>query len=65
MFEADEDGDPVSEAFVPVPTIDDDINEPEQLFVLFLTLVGTVNPDGIDGTTRRMSIARILDNDGK
>ena len=64
-FEADEGENQVFDAPSPVPTIDDDINEPEQVLVLHLTLAESVNPDGIDHTFRPTSIARIIDNDGK
>ena len=66
LFGADEDGDQVSEASFTVPTVDDNRDEPdEESFVLYLSQVESVNPDGIDLTTRPTSTAQIIDDEGE
>ncbi len=42
--------------------MDDDINEVEQLFVIFLEVV---NPDRVDLTGRFATLGRIIDDDRK
>ena len=45
--------------------MDDDINEVEQLFVIFLRVVDAVNPDRVDLTGRFATLGRIIDDDRK
>ena len=54
------------ERAAPVSIVDDDINEAvEQVFVLQLALVNSVNPGGVDLTSRSASLVRIIDDDRK
>ena len=55
-----------SERAVTVAIVDDDINEAiEQVFVLQLALINSVNPGGVDLTSRSSSLFRIIDDDRK
>ena len=65
FFEPDEDAE-ANEKNIPVFIIDDAINEAQQqVFVVELILVDSVNPATIDLTTRPSSLCRITDNDRK
>ena len=65
VFEPDEDAE-VNEKSAPFLVIDDAINEAaEQVFVIELQIVSSVNPTGVDLTTRPSSLCRIIDNDRK
>ena len=64
-FEADEDSE-ISELRAPILTLDDVINEAnEQVLVIQLSLVSSLNPAGVDISTRSASLGRIIDNDRK
>ena len=64
-FEPDEEGE-VSEMDAPVPVTDDAINEAtEQVFVVELMLVSSLDPNTVDLTVRNSSLCRIIDNDRK
>ena len=45
--------------------MDDDINEVEQLFVIFLQVVDAVDPARVDLTGRFATLGRIIDDDRK
>ena len=46
--------------------MDDDINEVEQIFVIFLQVVDAVNPDRVDLESGRFAtLGRIFDDDRK
>ncbi len=64
-FDADEDA-PVFDAdILPIPIIDDVINEAmEQLMVVQLSLVSSLNPAGVN-IVRPTTVGRITDNDRK
>ena len=65
IFEPDEDV-PVNEINVPIPFVDDAINEAiEQVYIVLLQLVSSMRPAGVDLSTRPSSLCRIIDNDGK
>ena len=65
IFEPDE-NDEVNEMNAPVPVTDDAINEAtEQVFVVELMLVSSLDPNTIDLTVRNSSLCRIIDNDRK
>ena len=65
VFEPDEDAE-VTEKSIPLFVIDDAINEAlEQVFVIELRVVSSVNPTGVDLITRPSSLCRIIDNDRK
>ena len=65
IFDPDE-NDEVSEMNAPVPVTDDAINEAtEQVFVVELMLVSSLDPNTIDLTVRNSSLCRIIDNDRK
>ena len=56
----------VNERATPIPIIDDLVNEAdEQVFIVQLHLVNSINPGAIDLTTRAASICRIIDDDSK
>ena len=62
VFEPDEES-VVNEKSAPVLVIDDDINEAtEQVFIVELRLVSSVDPTRVDFTTRPSSLCRIIDN---
>ena len=64
-FDADEDA-AISEKRAPIPIIDDAINEAiEQYFVVQLSLASSLNPAGVDISSRAASLGRIIDNDRK
>ena len=50
---------------VSIPITDDEINEPEEGFLLVLELVSAVDPSLVDLSARNASICRIQDNDRK
>ena len=62
----DEDGMQEVDFDVPVPIVDDEINEPEELFIIVLSVESSLNSDGLTvNPTRRSSLCRIFDNDGR
>lgn len=64
-FPADEIGAMMNDVPAPVVIIDDAINEAdEELFIVSLSLVSSVNPLGTE-ITRDVSLCRINDNDGE
>ena len=64
-FDADEDAE-ISEVGASIPIINDVINEAvEQLFVIQLSLVSSLNPARVDTSDRSASLGRIIDNDRK
>ena len=65
-FLPDEDSSGVVDIPSPVVIVDDVINEAtEQVFVVQLELISSVNPHSVDLTLRSASLCRIIDNDGK
>ena len=55
-----------NDILVAVPVINDDINEAnEQLFVVQLALVSSVNPHMVRVLSRSASLCRIIDDDRK
>jgi hypothetical protein len=64
IFEPDEDSrSAVNEKSAPVFVTDDAINEAtEQVFVVELHLVSSLNPASVDLTTQPSSLCRIIDN---
>ncbi len=65
VFPADETGTQMNDIPSPVPIVDDEINEAlEELFVVNLALVDSVNPAGTD-ISRSVSLCRISDDDRK
>ena len=67
IFEPDEDAEvPVNEMSARIPIVDDDINEAtEQVFIVHLRLISSVNRSRVDFSTRPSSLCRIIDNDRK
>ena len=67
VFEPDEDHSvAVSERSVPILIVGDDINEAtEQVFVVDLILISTLDAATVDLTTRPSALCRIIDNDRK
>ena len=66
IFEPDEDGTPMNEKGAPIPIVDDAINEAtEQMFVVELRLVSSLDPATVGLDTRPSSLCRIIDNDRK
>ena len=66
IFEPDEDGTPMNERSAPIPIVDDAINEAtEQVFIVELQLVSSINSATVDLPTRPSSLCRIIDNDRK
>ena len=66
IFEPDEDGTPMNERSAPVPIVDDAINEAtEQVFIVELRLVSSLDPARVDLSTRPSSLCKITDNDRK
>ena len=64
-FDPDEDTDD-NERAAPIPIIDDLVNEAdEQVFIVQLRLVDSINPGAIDLDTRPASICRIVNDDSK
>ena len=56
----------MNERGAPIPIVDDAINEAtEQVFVVELRLVSSLDPVTVDLTTRPSSLCRIIDNDRK
>ena len=56
----------VSEMSVPIPIVDDAINEAtEQVFIVELRLVSSINPATVDLSKRPSSLCGIIDNDRK
>ena len=65
IFEPDEDAE-VSEVSVPIFVFDDAINEAtEQVFVIELRLISSLDPASVDLSVRPSSLCRIIDNDRK
>ena len=66
IYDPDED-EAVNDGGVFVPIVNDLINEAtEQVFIVRLNLVDSLNPDSVLLVpTRRTSLCRIRDNDGK
>ena len=62
-FQADEQGPEQNEHRVLVPLRDDQVNEPEELFVIVLTEGSSINSGGLR-ISRPSSLCRIVDNDG-
>ena len=63
---SDEDGVQKLDFNASVPIVDDDINEPEELFIIVLSVGSSIDRDGITfNEDRRSSLCRIFDNDGK
>ena len=67
IFEPDEDAlVPVNEMSAPIPIVDDDINEAtEQVFIVELRFISSLDPATVDLTVRPSSLCRIIDNDRK
>ena len=66
IFEPDEDGTPMNERSAPIPIVDDAINEAtEQVFIVELRLINSLDPATVDLSTRPSSLCRIIDNDRK
>ena len=66
IFEPDDEDLVVNDMSAPVPVTDDAINEAtEQVFVIELMLVSSLDPNTIDLTVRNSSLCRIIDNDRK
>ena len=66
IFEPDEDGTPMNEMGAPIPIVDDAINEAtEQVFVVELRLVSSLDPATVDLSIRPSSLCKIIDNDRK
>ena len=64
-FNPDEDANNDEHA-APIALIDDTVNEAdEQVFVVQLHLVDSINSSAIDLTTRATSLCRIIDDDSK
>ena len=56
----------MNERGAPIPIVDDAINEAtEQVFVVELRLVSSLDPVTVDLTTRPSSLCKIIDNDCK
>ena len=69
-FEPDEDVVPMNGINInglgaPVPIVDDAVNEAEQVFVVELRLVSSINPATVDLSIQPTSLCRIVDNDRK
>ena len=65
IFAPDEDRD-VNDVAAPIAIVNDLINEAtEQVFVVQLQLISSVNPGSVDLTTRQASLCRIIDDDSK
>ena len=67
VFEPDEDHSvAVSERSVPILVVGDDINEAmQQVFVIDLILISSLDAVTVDLTRRPSSLCRIVDNDRK
>ena len=67
IFAPDEDENRiVNDVAAPIAIVDDLINEAiEQVFVVQLQLISSVNPGSIDLTVRQASLCRIIDDDSK
>ena len=66
IFEPDENGTPMNERNAPIPIVDDAINEAtEQVFIVELLLISSLDPATVDLNTRPSSLCRIIDNDRK
>ena len=63
MFGADEQGPEQNELEVLVPLREDEVNEPEELFVIVLTEGSSISSGGLR-ISRPSSLCRIDDNDG-
>ena len=64
IFEPDEFGDAINDVSVPVPIVDDEIDEAqEEVFVVDLTLSSSINNQIT--ISRRSSLCRINDDDGE
>ena len=65
-IQPDEDGIQEFDFNVSVPIVDDVINEPEELFIIVLSVESSQYSDGLTvNPTRRSSLCRIFDNDGE
>lgn len=63
IFEPDENGE-ISEMAAPVLVTDDAVNEAtEQVFVVTLKHINSLDPSKVDLTIRPTSLCRIVDND--
>ena len=66
IFEPDEDGTPMNERGAPIPIVDDAINEAtEQVFIVELRLVSSLDPATVGLSRRPSSLCGITDNDRK
>ena len=66
IFEPDEDGTPMNERGAPIPIVDDAINEAtEQVFVVELQFVSSLDSATVDLSVRPSSLCGIIDNDRK
>ncbi len=62
VFEPDEDAPGIYEKSAPISVTDDAINEAtEQVFVVELRLVSSVDPAGVNLTTQPSSLCKIID----
>ncbi len=50
---------------IDIGIVDDDINEVEQLFVIFLQVVDALDPARVDLSGRFATLGRIIDDDRK
>ena len=65
-FLPDEDSSGVVDIPTPIGIVDDVINEArEQVFIVQLELISSVNSHSVDLALRSASLCRITDNDGK
>ena len=65
IFEPDEDA-PVTQKSAPILVVNDAINEAtEQVFVVELILISSLNAATVDLTIRPSSLCRIIDDDRK
>ena len=49
-----------------MPIVNDEINEPEELFIIVLSIQSSLYSDGLTvNPTQRSSLCRIFDNDGR
>ena len=68
IFGPDEDVAPmfrINALGAPIPIFDDIVNEAEQMFIVELQLVSSINPATVDLSRRPVSLCRIADNDRK
>ena len=48
-----------------IPINDDEINEPNEYFMISLVLVGAIHPERVNLDNRNVSVCKIVDNDRK